>query len=163
MQTTNQIERRVVEASLNRAKQLVLTQAWLGKAVGLRFAQGALSELNALLHSTGPTFAANQDDSFGGYQPLAGFEAAWACFPIDAKNLSLAEVQQFLALHGVELSCDAFANMQNDGVTKFKGREVAPVNLNNEHGAARTDLNDGAGLHDASCIETGIVLQGGAA
>lgn len=52
MQTTNHIERRVVEASLNRAKQLVLTQAWLGKAVGLRFAQGALSDALASLFST---------------------------------------------------------------------------------------------------------------
>lgn len=154
---TQTIERREVEALRNRAKQLILTQAWLGKTEGLRFAQGSFSALQSLLDSDGESYLADRDDSLGGYQPLAGFEAAWASFPIGAKNLSLSEVQEFLALQGVELSADAVTNMQVNSGADLKGREVAPFDLHDEHGLTRADLDDGSSLHGVSSVETSIV------
>lgn len=108
MQTT--IDRSAVEAMHNRAKQLVLTQAWLGKAGGLSFAQGALGAYAGLLNSEGAAFGAARDASLGGYQPLAGFEAAWAALPASAKHFTLAKMQEFLRAHGVEVAPDAVAN-----------------------------------------------------
>jgi hypothetical protein len=124
MQTTT-IDRREVEAMHNRAKQLVLTQAWLGKGEGLRFAQGMLSAFQSLTDCSGSQFAAQRDASMGGYRPLAGFEAAWAALPVDAKNLSLVQIQQFLVAHGVELSTDALSNSNVNAVSDLDHTIVA--------------------------------------
>ena len=157
------IDRASVEAMYNRAKSLVLTQAWLGKAGGLQFAQGALSELGALLNSTGPAFAAKRDASEGGYRPFAGFEAAWSALPVGAKDFTLVEMQEFLRTQGIEISSDAVSNGNIDAVGNLKNSEVAAVNGHDEHGAARADLDDGSGLHSASPVVCATVAQGGAA
>lgn len=159
---TSQIERGAVEAMHNRAKQRLLTQAWLGKADGLRFAQGALSELGALLNSKGPAFVAARDASMGGYQPLAGFEAAWAALPINAKNFTVAEVQEFLRFHGVKPAPDAVSNLRIDAIGDLENGKVSAVDLDDEHDAARAESDDGAGLHWAPLEVVGadIVADG---
>lgn len=153
-----------VQALHNRAKQLVLTMAWLGKAPELRFAQGSLSALASLLDDADQAVLVERDASLGGYQPLAGFEAAWAALPISVKNLTLPQVREFLSLHGVEPSTDAVAHSQLDATGGLEDSKLATVvDVNNEHGAARADLHDGASLHDATSDEPAIVAQGGAA
>ena len=162
MQTT--IDRNEVQALYNRAKQLVLTMGCLGKAKELSFAQGAMCELGALLNSEAPGFAAQRDASMGGYQPLAGFEAAWAALPVGAERYTLGEVQQFLAGYGVEVSPDAVIYGNFYVAKTLKGGVLPMVNSHDEHGAARADLDDGAGLHESPCVvEPTIVVQGGAA
>lgn len=160
MQTTA-IDRSAVEAMHNRAKQLVLIQALLNKADGLRFAQGAMSELGALLTCSGPSFAAGRDASMGGYQPLAGFETAWAALPDGAKNFTLSEVQEFLRAHGIEVSTDAITDRQVNGVNQLKNRIVTAINGHDEHHSASTDLNNGSGLHATTSVvvDTPIVAQ----
>jgi hypothetical protein len=157
------IPHAAIVALHNRAKQLVLTQAWLGRAEGLRFAQGALSQLSDLLFSNGPACVAQRDASLGGYKPLAGFEAAWATLPVNAKNLTLAEVREFLVAQGVELSADAIPHFQADAVEQLKDDMVAVVNTHNEHDSASADLGNGSGLHSSSLMNAAIVAQGGAA
>jgi hypothetical protein len=156
---TNTIERTAVEAMHNRAKQLVLTQAWLGKPDGLRFAQGVMSSLEGLLHSEMPACFANRDASLGGYQPTAGFEAAWSALPVGAKNFTLAEAQEFLRAQGVELSTDALALLHVNAVGDLKNGVLTPVDLDNEHDAATADVNDSSSLHVSPCVNDGIVVQ----
>lgn len=150
---TPMIERSAIEALHSRAKQLVLTMGWLGKAKELSFAQGALSELGALLDGDGPKFLAQRDASMGGYLPQAGFEAAWAGLPTGAERYTLSEVQQFLASHGIEVSTDAitFGNFYATGCLK-DSKVAAVVDGNNEHDGARTDLNDSSSLHGAALL-----------
>jgi len=143
------IERSAVEAMHNRARQLVLTCGYLGNAKNLRFAQGCLSSLSYLLRGGG-AFAAARDASIGGYQPATGFEAAWAGLPVGAKNLSLAEVQEFLRVNGVEITPDAVTDSQISAVRQLKDREVAAVNLDDEHSPVCVDPNNGAVLHGAA-------------
>lgn len=158
MQTT--IDRSAVEAMHNRARQLVLTCGYLGNAQNLRFAQGCLSSLSYLLDGGG-VFLATRDASIGGYQPVTGFEAAWAALPVSAKNFSLAEVQELLRVNGVELSPDAVTDSQISAVRQLKDREVAAVNLDDEHPLLCVDPNNGAGLHGAAFdVESRIVKPG---
>lgn len=157
------IERSAVQAMHNRAKQLVLTQAWLGKAEGLRFAQGALSALHSIIEGLGAPFAAQRDASMGGYRALAGFEAAWAALPVGAKNFTLVEAQEFLSAHGVEVATDALANSKVDTVSNLEDGMVPAINGNDEHDSTRADVGDGSGLHDSPFLDHAIVAQGGAA
>lgn len=146
-----------VVAMYNRARQLVLTCGALGNAEGLIFAQGSLNTLRSILETSGATFAARRDASMGGYQPLAGFEAAWAALPIDVERFTLTQVQEFLGLHGVEISADAVTDSKLDAVEQFKDGAVSVVNGHDEHDAARADLGDGAGEHGESLIVDEVV------
>lgn len=153
----------IVEALLNRSKQLVLTQAWLGLPHGLAAAQGAFGELFALLNSYGPAHLAEQDFLMGGYQPLAGFQAAWAALPIDAKYFSMAEMQEFLRAHGVEVPHDAVGQGNVHIAGQFKNSVIATVNGHDEHGTLGAELDDGSGLQSGAPVGAAIVQQGGAA
>lgn len=107
--------RAAITAMRNRAAQTVLVTAHQGKAHQFVFAQGMLKALNSLLNRPEPAkFAAVRDASMGGYQPLTGFEAAWAALPVCMESLSLVEVQQFLTAQGVQIATDAVANSQLD-------------------------------------------------
>ena len=161
MQTT--IDRSAVLAMHNRARQLVLTCAFLGNPQNLRFAQGCLSSLQSVLDERG-AFIAARDESIGGYEPATGFEAAWAALPVSAKNFSLAEMQEFLRCHGVEISLDLVPGGQIDAVLQFKNGEFTPFNLNKEETVARVESDDGAGLHAAPLVvvDAAIVTKGGA-
>jgi hypothetical protein len=159
------VDRSEVQALHNRAKQLVLTMGWLGKAKELSFAQGAMCELGGLLGSKAPGFLAQRDASMGGYLPQTGFEAAWAALPAGAERYTLAEVQQFLAGYGIEVSTDAVTHGNFYAATGLEHGKVSSVaDIHNEHDAARADLDDGSGFHSAPCVvEPTIVVQGGAA
>lgn len=161
--TTQHIERSHAVALLNRAKQLVLTQAFLNNANGLLYAQGALSALQSVTEELGGAFLAHRDALLGGYQPLAGFEAAWAALPVDAKHLSLADVREFLTRHGVELAADPISNGNVDAVSQLENGVIPAVNLHDEHDAARAYLNHCASVHANSLGKTAIVVEGGAA
>lgn len=155
------IDRAAVEAFCNRAKQLVLTSAYLGNAENLLFAQGCLNALKSVLSPTSSHMLARRDASLGGYQALAGFEGAWAALPVDAERLSLGQVQEFLRSHGVQVATDSVTDTQFNAVAKLHCGKCTVVNGNNEHGAARTELDDGAGLHGApsGVVESDIVRE----
>lgn len=161
--TTQHIERSHAVAMLNRAKQLVLTQALLNKPDGLLYAQGALGALQAITEEGGGAFVAHRDALLGGYKPLAGFEAAWAALPVDAKHLSLADMREFLTLHGIELAADPISNGNVDGVSQLENGVITAVDLHDEHDAARAYLNHCAGVHANPLGKTAIVVEGGAA
>lgn len=155
------IDRGAVQALHDRAKQLVLTMGCLGKSKELSFAQGALCELSALLKSEAPGFLAQRAALMGGYQPLAGFEAAWAALPEGAERYTLAEVQQFLTSHGVEISADAITHGNFYAASGFEYDKVSSVvDIHNEHDAAQADLNDDAGLHTKSIPSVRLHVRG---
>ena len=159
---SNTINHSAAEALHNRAKQLVLTMAWLGKAKELSFAQGALCELGALLGSEGPAFLAARDASMGGYQPHTGFKTAWAALPAGAENFTLAEVQKFLAGHGIEVSTDVVTHGNAYAAAGLKDSEVTALPYgHDEHGSERAELKDGRCLHVLTRVESAIVAQGG--
>jgi hypothetical protein len=159
------IDRTAIEAMCNRSKQLVLTCAAMGQPDALRFAQGSLNALRSLLDLQDVGFAAHRDDSRGGYQPLAGYEAAWAALPVGVERFTLAQVQEFLRTHGVEIATDAVANGKVDGVEQLKDCKAAVINVHDEHDAVRAEGRDGAGEHEAPLVVRGvdIVAEGGAA
>lgn len=157
------ISRACVAAMHNRAKQLVLTQAWLGKPDGLKFAQGLLNGTGSLLDAKGAEFCAARDESFGGYQPLAGFETAWACLPVGVERFTLAQVQEFLRSHGVEIPADAISDSQINVVIQFKDNVLPVIDGDDGHDAALTNFNNSASLHLASNGDADIVQEGGAA
>ena len=159
------IDREIVEALCNRAKQLVLTSAYLCNAENLRFAQGSLNALKAVLAPTYSHMLARRDALLGGYQAPAGFEAAWAALPVDAERLTLVQVQEFLRSHGLQVPADAVTDPEFNAVTKLHSGKGAVVNGHDEHDAAWTDLDDGSRLHAQSPLDVvaPIVAQGGAA
>lgn len=160
MQTVN---RASIEAMYNRFGQLMLTCAALNNAPRLSFAQGGFNALRSILESKIAARAAKSDASVGGYQPLAGFEAAWAALPVGAERFTLTQMQEFLGANGVDISSYAVSNSQFDAVKQFKDGAVCAVNGNDEHSAARADLDDGSGLHGFTPLVCATVAQGGAA
>ena len=157
------IDRASVEAMYNRARQLMLTCAALSNAKSLGFAQGSFNALRGILQSEYPARAAKNDASVGGYQPLAGFEAAWAALPVGAERFTLAQMQEFLRTNGVEISAYSVPTSKLNTVEQLKNDEVSALNSHDEHGAARADLDDGSGLHGASPVVCATVAKDGAA
>lgn len=147
-----------VTALLNRSKSLLLTQAWLNKPDGVARAQGAINALQAL-QGNAAQMAANKDAaSEGGYSVCAIFQAAWPALPIDIEYLSMAQVQDFLALHGVKLAADTVANTNIDGVGQLQDHIVTAVDVDDKHDVARADVGDGAGCHGGSFV-MGVDVQ----
>jgi len=154
---------QAISAMRNRAAQLVLTKAWLGKADQMHFAQGSLKALDDLLnHFETCEFAAQRDALMGGYQPLGGFEAAWAALPEGLEYLTMAQVQQFLQSYAVEFPLDNVAHSQLNAALRLKDGKVPAVDLHDEHGAARADLNDLASHAAALIVKTTNVAEVGA-
>lgn len=153
------IPRANVLAMYNRAKGLALSAAWLGKADNLRFGQGGMNFLDALLRDVGATHAAARDASNGGYIPSAGIEAAWAALPKRAEDFSLAQMQQFLGAHGIELAPDAVTRCNLDGVVDLEDREFTTVNVQDEKTAPGIDVRNCANQHSAPLVQTPIVKE----
>lgn len=150
MQATNPSP--AVTALLNRSKSLLLTQAWLNKPEGVARAQGAINTLKAL-QGNAAQMAANKDAaSEGGYQVCAVFQAAWPALPVDIEYLSMAQVQDFLALHGIKLAADTVANTNIDGVNQLQDHIVAAVDVYDKHDVAPADVGDGTGCHSRSLV-----------
>jgi hypothetical protein len=153
------VPRANVLAMYNRAKGLALSAAWLGKADNLRFGQGGMNFLDALLRDVGATHAAARDASNGGYIPSAGIEAAWAALPKRAENSSLAQMQKFLAAHGIELAPDAVTRCNLDGVADLEDHEFTTVNAHDEQPAPGIDVRNGTNQHSAPLVQTPIVKE----
>ena len=143
-----------IEALLNRAKHVLLIGAWLGKPENVTFAKGSINSLEALQRGVGDKAAA-KDASMGGYLPSADLQAAWAALPVDIEKLSFTEVQEFLRLHGLQVPFDPVADGDLDAVEQLEDAPIAVVHLDDEHGPARAELNDGASGHvDTSFVKT---------
>lgn len=147
-----------VTALLNRSKSLLLTQAWLNKPLGVAFAQGSINAYKAMQGSCGAFCARRDAASEGGYSVCAIFQAAWPALPIDIEYLSMADVQDFLASHGVKLAADTVANTNIDGVDQLQDHIVAAVDVDDKHDVARADVCDGAGCHGGSFV-MGVDVQ----
>lgn len=158
--STNAVPLAHIVAMHNRFKQLALTQAWLGKSDGLKFAQGGMNALAGFIDGVDYAQFAERDHSMRGYQPLAGFEAAWATLPDAAERFTLAQMQQHLATHGVELAGDSITNSNVNATQQLKNGPFAMVNGHNKHDALGADFDDGASLHESSTGSAAIVLQG---
>lgn len=156
------IERREIEALLNPAKTMLFGNAVVGNAANVRYAQAYINALQSVLDGTGKRYA-DFFDSKGGYEAAASFKGAWSPLPEGIKNFTLVQVQEFLTRHGVEVAADTVTNSQVNAVGKLKNNVLTVVNRNDEHDAARADLNDGASVHGASLVDAAIVAQGGAA
>lgn len=155
------IPRANVLAMYNRAKGLALSAAWLGKADNLRFGQGGMNFLDALLRDVGATHAAAaRDASNGGYIPSAGIEAAWAALPKRAENSSLAQMQKFLAAHGIELAPDAVTRCNLDGVVDLEDHEFTTVNVHDEQPTPGIDVRNGTNQHSDPLVQNPIVKAG---
>lgn len=135
-----------IEALLNRAKHVLLIGAWLGKPENVAFAKGSINSLEALQRGVGDKAAA-KDASMGSYQPAADLQAAWAALPVDIEKMSFAQVQEFLRAHGLQVPFDPVTDSNLDAVEQLEDAPVTVVNLDDKHGPARAELNDGASGH----------------
>jgi hypothetical protein len=138
-----------ITALRNRATTLLLTQAWLGRAEGFAFAQGAVNHLTELCNGPWERVAAQDAASETGYLPPAYLQPAWARLPVGVTSLTMAQVQELLTSNGIQLATDKVADSQLDGVEQLEHSEVPAVNLHDEHGTARADSNNGSGGHGA--------------
>ena len=155
------IPREAAQALLNRAITGLLFSASINAPDRAQFWRGSINALRGVLDTERANFMARKDASCA-YQPPAGLEAAWAALPDNIERLSFAEVQQFLAAQGVQITTHTIANSQVDAVLQFKDREVATVNLNDEHAAHAVDVSDGSKHAEPSDVLV-IVTEGGAA
>lgn len=133
-------------------------------ASAFRFWRGYVKALQDLSDGAGYG-AALRDQQTSGYQPAGYLKAAFAALPVHADFATVAQVQQFLASQGVQLSSDSVADLQVGTVQQFEHGEGSTIDLNDEHAAPMVDGNDGAlhgelpGVGDA----TTVAQEGGAA
>lgn len=159
-QTNPAAPMQAISAMRHRAAQLVLTMAWLGRRDQMHFGQGSLKALDELLnHFETAQFTAQRDASMGGYQPLGGFEAAWAALPEGLEYLTMAQVQQFLQSHAVEFPPDNVAHSQLNAGLQLKDGKVTAVDTHDEHGTAQADLNDVTGHVAAPVVKNPNVAE----
>lgn len=151
------ITRESVQALLNRAITGLLYAASINAPLRVEYWRGNIKGLRDLLTGDGAECAARKDALSGAYQPPACFEAAWAALPENVEDLSLAQMQQFLAAHRIEVATDPVAHRHLEAVQQLKGSEVPALDLDDEHAPAGVDVGDDAS-HGAA-----IVAEGGAA
>jgi len=155
--TTQHPASEAITAGLRRANALancdalavITRQFWAGYAKGLTDLQRGVLDALAL-----------RDASLQNID--AGAQGAWASLPIDGEGCAAPDVCQGLTPQSTQVAANSVAQCDVDTTEQFEHRKVAIVGLDDKHAAHSMDVCDGAGLHDASCIETGIVLQGGA-
>jgi hypothetical protein len=141
-----------------------LTQAQLNRPEGVRFAQGAINAYRSILRDAGQLLARRDAKLPSGYLPFTDFQAAWASLPDNIEHMTVAEVQDFLHTHGVEIATDTVTNGNINGVVKLKDDVVTAIDQHDEHDAAPADVGNGAGCHAESVgVESQILAEGNAA
>ena len=153
-----------IQAMHNRYKCSMLVWAARGWNEEFCRTRGMAQALHDLIyHPDGAAFVANADASMGGYNPLGGFEAAWAALPEGFERFTFSQVQELLTATGTKWPDNEFSDRQLDAAAQLENHKVASVKTDNEHSALGAELNDGALLHVAPCVVSGIVTEGGAA
>lgn len=102
---------------------------------------------------------ATKDSKSGGYEPAGCLKAAWPGLPIGIELLTLANVQQFLAAQGVQISAETVPALQLDAAQQLDGNTVAVIHPDHEHAPAVVDVNDGASGHGKSFETLGVDVQ----
>ena len=95
-----------VQALLDRSLVGLLFAAQLGRPNAYLMRRGTIDALQTLLRPPGCVNLAALDAKALGYEPPAYYKAAVAAFPFRGERLSMAEMQQFLLAHGVEITPD---------------------------------------------------------
>lgn len=150
-------DKKEIEALEHRARIGLLSAAHIGCPERFAFWKGQASALGMLARGVGVKAAAI-DEALSGYEAPGCYQAAWAALPERAERLSLAEVQQILVAHRVEISTDAVADGEIDPIEQFEDRVVSAVHPDDEHAAAGVDCNDGSshqnspGVVDAATV-----------
>lgn len=99
-----------------------------------------------------------------GYEPPSYLQRAFAALPERIEALTLAQVQQFLATQGVEVSADAVAHLKVDAAEQLEDDKGVIVHPHDEHAAAVVDGDDGAQHGNAPCVDgAATVAQEGSA
>jgi hypothetical protein len=144
--STNAVSHAAIKAELNLVKRMLFLNALVGNQSLVTLAQAIISTLNSLLNGK-----ADQALAFhtlkGGYYVPASWQAAWAALPVGIENYTLAQVQEFLRVNGVQLAADDVADFDVDAIGRLEDGKVTALDLHNEHDALAADLHDGAGLH----------------
>ncbi len=146
--TRQSIPVRELQAALDRAVGLMLTQAALGN---LRFFEQARHEARALSAVRDGVWAWSATRP---YQAPPMLQAAWAALPVGIENMAMPQVQQLLAAHGVEIVADGVAELQVNAGEQLEDAQGAGVVLDQEQALPRGD-----GHHDAGEV---VLSHGGA-
>lgn len=128
-----------LEAALDRAVGLMLTQAAFGN---LRFFEQARHEARALSAVRDGVWAWSANRP---YHVPPMLKAAWAALPVGIENMSMAQVQQLLVAHGVEMAADDVTEQQLNAGQQLEDAQGAGVVLNQKQAAPLGNAHHGAG------------------
>jgi hypothetical protein len=99
-----------VDSALRRARVGAMVAACMNKPTGYAFWAGVDHALQAL--KAGSWAALARKDRLQPHQVPRRFEAAFAALPNGLESLGMAEMQQLLRAHGVEVAGDEVAGLQ---------------------------------------------------
>ena len=153
-----------VQALLNRAKAGLLATAFLqcGPKHQFEWWQGYAKALHDMTSDAGQKLA-DKDLRLGGYQLPSVLQIAADVLNEDVYRLSRAEIEDRITQAGIKVPIDSLALSDFAGPEQLKNGTVTTIDLNDEHRAARVNLNDGSCLHSSPQGNAVIVAQGGAA
>lgn len=138
-----------LQALLRRGRRGIAAAAITGNVSALDFWKGFCEALNDLTKGVGAR-AAEIDAASGECDQQTGLEAAVASLPECTKRLTLADVQQLLAAHGVKLTPDRVPNVDIGSGLVLEHRVLAGLQPNDEHPIARVDARDYSNGHLSS-------------
>lgn len=128
-----------LQAALDREFSLMLMQAALGNAPLFYQAAHAARALSAVRDGVWAWSAKRP------YHVPPMLKAAWAALPVGIENMPMAQVQQLLVAHGVEMAADDVADLQLNAGQQLEDAQGAGVVLNQEQAAPLGNAHHGAG------------------
>lgn len=128
-----------LEAALDREVSLMLMQAALGHAPLFYQAAHGARALSAVRDGVWAWSAKRP------YHVPPMLKAAWAALPVGIEDMPMAQVQQLLATHGVELAADDVTDLQLNAGQQLEDAQGAGVVLNQEQATALGNGRHGAG------------------
>jgi len=140
-----------VDSALRRARVGAMAAAYMNKPLQYAFWAGVDHALQAL--KAGAWRAVARKDLLQPHQPPRFLEAAFAALPNGLEGLGMADMQEFLRTHGVEVAGDQVTGLQVNGTDQFEHGERpgadadlkhAVVSVDGRHGAAEVVAHGGA-------------------
>lgn len=167
MSTPLPIERREVQALLNRARLGMALRALQDQHVEqsplFDVFQGRAKALAEVLASAGKRLA-DKDDELGGYAAQGVLQAALARLPDHCERLSFAEMKSLVRAQLIDGTSEVVTGSQVDAVVQLQNAVSASFEAHDKHSVAVVDVGDGAVLHsETPGTSTDILAEGGAA
>lgn len=147
-QPPQSIPQAELQAALDREVSLMLMQAALGNAGLFDQAAHGARALSAVRDGVWAWSAKRT------YHVPPMLKGAWAALPVGIENMTMAQVQELLAAHGVEIAADDVTDLQVDAGQQLEDAQGAVVVAHQEQAAARVH-----GHHGGSDV---VLSHGGA-